>query len=94
MTTDVNRAFLLYCASMVNYHLMHNSPYGAIHFARIAAISTFYTLKDTDPHYQQVMINLDFSLLFAQKTLPAEILIEMQNLVKVLKTKQMIEGIN
>jgi hypothetical protein len=40
------------------------------------------------------MINLDFSLLFAQKTLPAESLNEMQNLVKLLKTKQMVEGIN
>ena len=94
MTTDVNRAFLLYCTSMVNYHLMYNGPYGAIHFARIAAISTFYTLKDSDPHYQQVLINLEYSLQFAQKTFPTETYDEMQCLVKLLKTKEMAEGIN
>jgi len=51
MTVDVNRAFLLYCSSMVNYHLMHLSAYGAIHFVKIAAICAFYTLKESDPHY-------------------------------------------
>ena len=94
MTTDVNRAFLLYCTSMVNYHLMYSGPYGAIHFARIAAISTFYTLKDSDPHYQQVLINLEYSLQFAQKMFPAETYDEMQSLVKLLKTREMVEGIN
>ena len=94
MTTDVNRAFLLYCTSMVNYHLMHNTTYGVIHFARIAAISTFYTLKDSDPHYQQVLINLEYSLQFASKTLSAERLKEMQSLIKLLKTKEMVEGID
>ncbi len=94
MTADVNRAFLLFCSSKVNYYLMYNNTQGALHFARIASIAAFYTLKDTDPHYYQVLINLEYSLQFAQKIMTPDSFNEMVNLVKVLKTKQMNEGIN
>ena len=86
--TDVNRAFLLFCTSKVNHYLMYNNSHGALYFARIASLSAFYTLKrDTDPHYKQIWMNLDYSLIFAQKIMPPELYNEMHRLVIILKNK-------
>lgn len=88
--TDVNRAFLLFCTSKVNHYLMYNNSHGALYFARIAALSAFYTLnRDTDPHYMQIWMNLEYSLIFAQKIMPPELYNEMHRLVIILKSKQM-----
>jgi hypothetical protein len=90
MMTDVNRAFLLFCTSKVNHYLMYNNSHGALYFARIAALSAFYTLnRDTDPHYMQIWMNLEYSLIFAQKIMPPELYNEMHRLVIILKSKQM-----
>ncbi len=41
-----------------------------------------------------MLINLEYSLQFAQKTFPTETYDEMQCIVKLLKTKEMAESIN
>jgi hypothetical protein len=41
-----------------------------LHWARIAAIDAFYNLKETDPHLEQTLNCLDYSLALCLKLLP------------------------
>ena len=55
---DVNRAFIIYCCSMANYHLsrgQQTSPKAVLFWARVACIDTLYLIRETDQHYGQVI---------------------------------------
>lgn len=52
---DVNRAFVLYCCSMVNKHLAKNEPEIAVDFANIAYHDTIQLIEESDNHYKQVI---------------------------------------
>lgn len=64
---DINRAFVLYCCSMVNMSLqkhskMQNFENAVLHWTRIAVVDTLHLIKDNDPHFAQVILNLESSL--------------------------------
>ena len=49
---DANRAFVLYCCSMVNKHLSSNEGAKALEFAQIACYDALQMLEETDNHYK------------------------------------------
>lgn len=52
MIVDINRAFILYCLSNVNYFIMKGIEERALLFAKIAALDAVQLLEPTDPHYK------------------------------------------
>jgi hypothetical protein len=61
MIMDINRAFILYCLSNVNYFIMKGIEDRALQFARIATLDAVQLLDHSDPHYKQVELNLGYS---------------------------------
>ena len=65
---DANRAFVLYCCSMVNKNIASNNGNNAFEFAQIAFYDTYQMLEESDNHYKQVIQNLSQSLNLGKKT--------------------------
>ena len=66
---DANRAFVLYCCTMVNKHLAKNEADKALEFATIACYDTVQMLEENDNHYKQVLQNLEQSYSLGRRLL-------------------------
>lgn len=66
MITDVNRAFVLHCCTMVNYNIIKNNSEKLLEFMKISCIDTVLMIDPSDNHYKQVEMNLDNSFKYVK----------------------------
>lgn len=89
---DINRVFVLFCCSMVNMNLqkytkLQNLEPMILHWATIAAVDTLHNLQFTDPHFMQVVLNLQSSLSVV-KALAPRISEQFEKLVTALRERK------
>lgn len=99
MAFDVNRSFVLFCCTTLNLHLSRAidttgikkmdevSAEAILYWARIASYTTYYLIEESDPHYQQVIQNLEISWAAAEAVYQS-VAPQLRNFIDLLKERK------
>lgn len=49
---DANRAFVLYCCSMINKYILQKDATKALEYAQIACYDTLQAIEENDNHFK------------------------------------------